>query len=70
MVIVIVVIITPSKCCVYDNIVVNIKTMKQLDTILSMAIDLTKALNAKDRYQRFLHAIGSTLKPLSRRLQQ
>jgi anaerobic nitric oxide reductase transcription regulator len=61
MVTVVVVIFTTFRCCVYDNIVVNIKTMKRLDTILSMAIDLTKALNAKDRYQRFLHAIGRVI---------
>jgi anaerobic nitric oxide reductase transcription regulator len=32
--------------------------MKRLDTIISMTIDLTAALTAKDRYQRFLNAIG------------
>ena len=37
------------------------KTMEQLDTILSMAIDLTVALNAKDRYQRLLHTIGRVI---------
>ena len=37
------------------------KTMEQLDTILSMAIDLTTALNARDRYQRLLHAIGRVI---------
>ena len=35
--------------------------MEHLDTILSMAIDLTAALNAKDRYQRLLHAIGRVI---------
>jgi anaerobic nitric oxide reductase transcription regulator len=36
-------------------------TMNQLDTIISMAIDLTAALNAKDRYQRLLRAIGRVI---------
>ena len=35
--------------------------MQQLETIMSMAIDLTAALNAKDRYQRLLHAIGRVI---------
>jgi anaerobic nitric oxide reductase transcription regulator len=35
--------------------------MQQLDTIMSMAIDLTAALNAKDRYQRLLQAIGRVI---------
>ncbi|WP_372683037.1 nitric oxide reductase transcriptional regulator NorR [Desulfosarcina sp.] len=35
--------------------------MEQLDTILSMAVDLTTALNAKDRYQRLLHSIGRVI---------
>jgi anaerobic nitric oxide reductase transcription regulator len=35
--------------------------MKRLDTIMSMAIDLTTALNAKDRYLRFLRAIGRVI---------
>jgi anaerobic nitric oxide reductase transcription regulator len=36
-------------------------TMDLLDTIISMAIDLTGALNAKDRYQRLLHVIGRVI---------
>jgi len=43
-----------KQCC-------NYKTMTQLETITSMAIDLTAALNARDRYQRFLHAIGRVI---------
>ena len=35
--------------------------MEQLETIVSMAIDLTTALNAKDRYQRLLDAIGRVI---------
>ena len=35
--------------------------MEQLDTILSMAIDLTASLNAKDRYQRLLRVIGRVI---------
>ena len=35
--------------------------MQQLETIMSMAIDLTAALNAKDRYQRLLQAIGRVI---------
>jgi hypothetical protein len=35
--------------------------MEQLDPVLSMAIDLTAALNASDRYQRLLHSIGRVI---------
>ncbi len=35
--------------------------MDLLDTIISMAVDLTGALNAKDRYQRLLHVIGRVI---------
>jgi anaerobic nitric oxide reductase transcription regulator len=35
--------------------------MEPLETIISMVIDLTSALNAKDRYQRFLLAIGRVI---------
>jgi len=35
--------------------------MDILDTIVSMALDLTVALNAEDRYQRLLHAIGRVI---------
>jgi anaerobic nitric oxide reductase transcription regulator len=35
--------------------------MEQLDTILSMAIDLNSALNAKDRYKRLLQSIGRVI---------
>ncbi|MCB2147855.1 MAG: nitric oxide reductase transcriptional regulator NorR [Deltaproteobacteria bacterium] len=35
--------------------------MQQLETIMSMTIDLTAALNAKDRYQRLLQAIGRVI---------
>ena len=44
-----------------NNNVVIIKTMDLLDTIVSMAVDLTGALNATDRYQRLLHAIGRVI---------
>jgi anaerobic nitric oxide reductase transcription regulator len=50
-----------KECCNYENYVVIMKTMEQLYTIMSMAIDLTAALNAKDRYQRLLHAIGRVI---------
>ncbi len=48
-------------CCYYHNIVVIKVTMDLLDTIISMAVDLTGALNAKDRYQRLLHVIGRVI---------
>ena len=35
--------------------------MDLLDTLVSMTIDLTSALNATDRYQRLLHAIGRVI---------
>lgn len=35
--------------------------MGQLETIISMTIDLTSALKAEDRYQRFLLAIGRVI---------
>ncbi len=44
-----------------NNIVVIIETMDILDTIVSMALDLTVTLNARDRYQRLLHAIGRVI---------
>lgn len=47
--------------CNYKNDVVIKKTMQQLETIMSMAIDLTAALNAKDRYQRLLQVIGRVI---------
>jgi anaerobic nitric oxide reductase transcription regulator len=35
--------------------------MDILDTIISMAVDLTGAMNARDRYQRLLHVIGRVI---------
>ena len=45
------------NCCYFHNNVVRIITMEMLDTLASIAADLTAALSAKDRYQRLLGAL-------------
>ncbi len=48
---------TTFKGCYFHNDVVIITTMDMLDTLASIAADLTAALSAKDRYQRLLGAL-------------
>jgi anaerobic nitric oxide reductase transcription regulator len=52
-----VVILITFKGCYFHNDVVIITTMDMLDTLASIAADLTAALSAKDRYQRLLGAL-------------
>ena len=48
---------TTIYCCYFHNDVVIITTMDMLDTLASIAADLTAALSARDRYQRLLGAL-------------
>jgi anaerobic nitric oxide reductase transcription regulator len=49
--------LTTTYGCYFHNNVVFITTMDMLDTLASIAADLTAALNTKDRYQRLLGAL-------------
>ena len=50
-------IITTIYSCYFHNDVVIFITMNMLDTLASIAADLTAALSTKDRYQRLLGAL-------------
>lgn len=52
---------TTNLSCFFHNCVVIIVFMKKLDALVTIAKDLTAALNAKDRYMRLLEALGTVI---------